>query len=67
MALVADDNGWCGSQFFITLAKTEWLDGEHTIFGTIDGDTVFNLLNIAAIGEVDGFDIEDQPFVKSVE
>ena len=24
-----------GSQFFITLAPTQWLDGKHTIFGTI--------------------------------
>jgi cyclophilin family peptidyl-prolyl cis-trans isomerase len=23
-----------GSQFFITLAPTQWLDGKHTIFGT---------------------------------
>lgn len=22
-----------GSQFFITLAPTQWLDGNHTIFG----------------------------------
>lgn len=22
-----------GSQFFITLAPTQWLDGKHTIFG----------------------------------
>ena len=24
-----------GSQFFITLAQTQWLDGKHTIFGRI--------------------------------
>lgn len=24
-----------GSQFFITLAPTQWLDGKHTIFGRI--------------------------------
>lgn len=24
-----------GSQFFITLAPTQWLDGRHTIFGRV--------------------------------
>lgn len=24
-----------GSQFFITLAPTQWLDGKHAIFGNI--------------------------------
>src|SRR5579862_5306525 len=31
-----DDNG---SQFFITLAKTEELDGRNTMFGRVVGDT----------------------------
>ncbi|XP_002734545.2 peptidyl-prolyl cis-trans isomerase-like 1 [Saccoglossus kowalevskii] len=26
-----------GSQFFITLAPTQWLDGKHTIFGRVYG------------------------------
>jgi cyclophilin family peptidyl-prolyl cis-trans isomerase len=26
-----------GSQFFITMAHTEWLDGHHTIFGEVFG------------------------------
>ncbi|KAM7451185.1 Peptidyl-prolyl cis-trans isomerase-like 1 [Porites harrisoni] len=26
-----------GSQFFITLAPTQWLDGKHTIFGRVSG------------------------------
>lgn len=24
-----------GSQFFITLAETKWLDGKHTVFGRV--------------------------------
>jgi len=36
-----------GSQFFFTLAETPDLNGKHTIFGKIVGDTLFNMLKLA--------------------
>ena len=37
------------SQFFLTLDECRWLDGKHTIFGTVSGNTVFNLLRIGTV------------------
>ena len=42
-----DDNG---SQFFLTLGKTEELNGKNTMFGRIVGDTIYNLMKM---GEAD--------------
>ncbi|KAI9159543.1 Peptidyl-prolyl isomerase cwc27 [Blastocladiella emersonii ATCC 22665] len=36
-----------GSQFFFTLDKTPELQGRHTIFGRVAGDTLFNVLDMA--------------------
>ncbi len=47
VALVGDGARRCGPQFFVTLAATPWLDGEHAIIGHVDGDTVFNALALA--------------------
>ena len=37
-----------GSQFFITLAPTQWLDGKHAIFGRVgDGMSVTRRIEMA--------------------
>jgi cyclophilin family peptidyl-prolyl cis-trans isomerase len=36
-----------GSQFFITLVPTEWLNGRHTVFGRLlEGDDVLSLIDL---------------------
>ena len=32
-----------GAQFFLTLGKCEGLDRKHTIFGSVTGESVYNL------------------------
>lgn len=46
-----------GSQFFITTAKTPWLNGRHTIFGEVVSstmDSVKKLDNVATMGRNGG-------------
>jgi len=43
-----------GSQFFITLIPTGWLDGKHAIFGKlIDGEAVLDAIGETATGRAD--------------
>lgn len=45
-----------GSQFFITLAPTPWLDGKHTIFGRVcSGIGTIERIGLAAT------DAQDRP------
>ncbi|KAI7177908.1 cyclophilin-like protein, partial [Hortaea werneckii] len=47
-----------GSQFFLTLAATPELQGRHTMFGRIEGDTIFNLMKMAEAEMEEGADAE---------
>jgi peptidyl-prolyl cis-trans isomerase A (cyclophilin A) len=43
-----------GSQFFITLVPTDWLDGKHAVFGKVsDGIEVVRAIGSVATGESD--------------
>lgn len=43
-----------GSQFFFTLAETKELQGKATMFGRVEGDTLYNLMKIGEGVVVDG-------------
>ena len=46
-----------GSQFFITLAPTQWLDGKHAIFGRIHSGMVV----VKRMGQVETDSASDRP------
>ncbi|CAN1217416.1 Peptidyl-prolyl cis-trans isomerase CYP57 [Linum perenne] len=57
-----------GSQFFMTLDKSDWLDRKNTIFGKVTGDSIYNLLTIGEIETgKDDRPLDPIPKIKSVE
>ncbi|XP_053303995.1 spliceosome-associated protein CWC27 homolog [Spea bombifrons] len=38
-----------GSQFFFTLGRADELNGKHTVFGKVTGDTIYNLLRLTEV------------------
>ncbi len=52
MANSGPDSG--GSQFFITLAATPWLDGKHAVFGkVVEGEDVLDAIGVTETGARD--------------
>jgi len=43
-----------GSQFFITLKTTDWLDGKHVVFGKVVGDSMAVIKKIEKVGSQNG-------------
>lgn len=55
VGMAKSEDGTYGSQFFITLANTEReLNGQCTLFGRVEGDSIFNVLKIAEAERVEG-------------
>lgn len=67
LVALVENEGWCKGQFFVSLGETKWLDGQHTIFGTVEGDSIYNAVELGNGGEVEDFETENGARVVRVE
>ncbi|KAK3170026.1 hypothetical protein OEA41_009411 [Lepraria neglecta] len=49
-----------GSQFFLTLEDTPELQGKHTMFGRVEGNTIYNLMKMGE-AELEGVEGSERP------
>ncbi|CAK5074902.1 unnamed protein product [Meloidogyne enterolobii] len=73
VGMASDKKDQNGSQFFFTLGEASDLNGKHTLFGRVGGDTIFNLLKMndydvdanerpSRIHKITGVKILENPF-----
>ncbi|GJD11112.1 Peptidyl-prolyl cis-trans isomerase CWC27 [Galdieria sulphuraria] len=67
VAMACDEPNQNNSQFFITLDRCDWLNGQHTIFGKVVGNTIFNVLRIADWSPVDEHERPQEPVYINIE